>query len=373
MSLAARNGGAEDAHELISALRPLPPGSRSRGEPESCLGDTPVDISTATLNIGNCLPEKYDQKIHLGGNGIAEHHRSGWTFALEQLRDLHALDGISFDDFVEKKFSRAGRASTKHALPYTQPWVGILHNPPGVPHWFNTDEQAPQFILRDERWLRSLPYCRGLFTLSTYLRDWLAPRVPVPVESLMHPTGPPDLSFSPSAYRENHSKGIVQVGWWLRRFHSLYLLPTTRLQKILLHIGEPWVEPAIRAELGFIPTDLRNDVRVVDYLTDMEYDRLLSRNLVFLDLYDSSANNALVECIVRGTPVLANPLDAVVEYLGVDYPLYFDNLAEAAAKAENLALVLNAHEYLMDSPNRTRLSGQYFLESVAESKIYRSL
>ena len=315
-----RNGGAEGAHEFISALRPLPPGSRSRGEPDSCLSDTPVDISTATLNIGSCLPKKYDRRIHLGGNGIAEHHRSGWAFALEQLRDLHALDGISLDDFVEKKFSRAGRASTKHALPYTQAWIGILHNPPGVPHWFNTYEQAPQFILRDERWLRSLPYCRGLFTLSTYLRDWLAPRVPVPVESLMHPTGPPGLIFSPSAYRENHSKIIFQIGWWLRRFHSLYLLPATRLQKVLLHIGEPWVEPAIRAELGFVSTDLRNDVRVVDYLTDMEYDRLLSRNLVFLDLYDSSANNALVECIVRGTPVLVNPLDAVVEYLGVDYP-----------------------------------------------------
>lgn len=88
----------------------------------------------------------------------------------------------------------------------------------------------------------------------------------------------------------------------------------------------------MRAELGVVPTGFRNGVRVVDYLTDMEYDRLLSQNLVFLDLYDSSANNALVECIVRGTPVLVNPLDAVVEYLGVDYPLHFDNLAEAALK-----------------------------------------
>ncbi|MGH9970276.1 MAG: hypothetical protein ACREBG_21115, partial [Pyrinomonadaceae bacterium] len=220
-SSAVPNGGTEGEHELISALRPLPPGVRSRGEPDSCLANTPAISPTATINIGNCLPEKYNRRIYLGSNGISEHHRSGWAFALEQLRDLHALDGMSFDDFVEKKFSRAGRASAKDALPYTEPWVGVLHNPPGVPHWFNTNEQAPQFILRDERWLRSLPYCRGLFTLSTYLRDWLALRVPVPVESLMHPTGPPDLSFSPSAYRENRSQGIVQVGWWLRRFHSL--------------------------------------------------------------------------------------------------------------------------------------------------------
>jgi hypothetical protein len=106
--------------------------------------------------------------VRLGSHDIVEHHRSGWAFALEQLRNLHALDGITFDDFVEKKFSRAGRASAEYALPYTEPWVGIVHNPPGVPHWFNANEQAPQFILRDERWLRSMPYCRGLFTLSTY-------------------------------------------------------------------------------------------------------------------------------------------------------------------------------------------------------------
>jgi len=370
---AVRNGRTEGAHELIATLRPLPPGARSRGKPDFRLGDTPVDTSTTTGDINNCPPEKYGRKIHLGGNGIAKHHRSGWAFALEQLRELHAPDGIYFDDFVEKKFSRAGRASARHALPYTEPWVGIMHNPPGVPHWFNTNEQAPQSILQDERWPGSLPYCRGLFTLSTYLRDWLASRVPVPVESLMHPTGPPAKFFNPSAYRANRHKGIVQVGWWLRRFHSLYLLPVTQLQKILLRIGEPWVESAMRAELNFVPAGIRNDVRVVDHLTNMEYDRLLSRNLVLLDLYDSSANNALVECIVRGTPVLVNPLDAVVEYLGADYPLYFDNLAEAAAKAEDLTLIVNAHEYLMDNHNRTKLSGQYFLESVAESKIYRSL
>jgi hypothetical protein len=69
--------------------------------------------------------------VRLGSHGIVEHHRSSWAFALEQLRNLHTLDGITFDDFVEKKFSWAGRASAEYALPYTEPWVGIVHNPPG--------------------------------------------------------------------------------------------------------------------------------------------------------------------------------------------------------------------------------------------------
>lgn len=133
MNLTFRNGGSGGAQEFIATLRPLPPGTRSRSKPGSCLGDAPVDTTTATRDVNNCSMRKHGRKIHLGGNGIAKHHRSGWAFALEQLRELHASDGIYFDDFVEKKFSRAGRASARHALPYAEPWVGIMHNPPESP------------------------------------------------------------------------------------------------------------------------------------------------------------------------------------------------------------------------------------------------
>ena len=57
-----------------------------------------------------------------------------------------------------------------------------------------------------------------------------------------------------------------------------------------------------------------------------EYDDLLSKNIIFIDLYDASANTVVVECIARKTPLLVTRLDAVIEYLGKDYPLYFDNL-----------------------------------------------
>lgn len=164
------------------------------------------------------------------------------------------------------------------------------------------------------------------------------------------------------------------MGWWLRRFHSLYIVPTTRLRKILLQIGEPWAEPALRAELDFVPEIFRlNNVCQLKYLDNEQYDILPSQNLVFLDLYDSSANNALIECIVRGSPVIVNRLKAVVEYLGEDYPLYFENLTEAAQMAEDENLVLSAHQCLMDNPLRKKLAGDYFLKSVAESNIYRAL
>jgi hypothetical protein len=114
-------------------------------------------------------------------------------------------------------------------------------------------------------------------------------------------------------------------------------------------------------------------VELSPYLDNDQYDELLSKNLVFLHLYDSSANNALIECIARATPVLVNPLPAVVEYLGPDYPLYFQTLAEAAGKAEDENLVLAAHQYLREESLRENLTGAYFLRSLVGSEIYRQL
>ncbi|GAG25573.1 unnamed protein product, partial [marine sediment metagenome] len=79
------------------------------------------------------------------------------------------------------------------------------------------------------------------------------------------------------------------------------------------------------------------------------------------------------ECIVRNTPILINPIEAIVEYLGEDYPFYFNSLEEAAQKAENFDLVYKAHRYLIDHPIKKKLTGEYFRESFINSSIYRSL
>jgi len=116
-----------------------------------------------------------------------------------------------------------------------------------------------------------------------------------------------------------------------------------------------------------------DSVKKVRFLSNRNYDNLLSENIVFLDLYDSSANNAIIECIARNTPVLVNPLEPVVEYLGKEYPLYFNSLEEAAVKAEDMEQIRAAHKYLLNHPLKPKLTGEYFRESLVQSKIYQSL
>ncbi len=77
-----------------------------------------------------------------------------------------------------------------------------------------------------------------------------------------------------------------------------------------------------------------------------KFDKMLTRTIQFMDLKDASANNGVLECIRRHTPLLVNKHPAVQEYLGVDYPFYFESLEEANDKINNSELIVETHEYL---------------------------
>jgi beta-1,4-mannosyl-glycoprotein beta-1,4-N-acetylglucosaminyltransferase len=90
--------------------------------------------------------------------------------------------------------------------------------------------------------------------------------------------------------------------------------------------------------------------------TFQEYDELLSKNIVFIHLFDAAANNTVLECIIRNTPIIVNRIEAVVEYLGEDYPLYFNELSEVP---DLLNKVEQAHIYLKNM-DKTSISMDYF-------------
>jgi hypothetical protein len=69
---------------------------------------------------------------------------------------------------------------------------------------------------------------------------------------------------------------------------------------------------------------LVNSVEIIERVTNEDYDKLLTENIVFLNLVDASAVNTLIECIVRNVPIVVNKIEPVVELLGPDYPLYYE-------------------------------------------------
>ncbi len=338
------------------------------------------DVKTKNTTIDDC-PQFLDinpaGKINFGSQWSFKDHRSGWPMVLDKLAALHNPCGVLFDGFIDQTFGwYRQNASNKGEIPYTTPWVGVMHNPPGMPEYFDY-MASPQMILESPFMKESLSYCCGLFVFSEYMKSWLKHNVDCPVEALVHPTETPDMLFNWDHYVSNQEKKVIQLGYWLRKMHSIKHLDADGFKKVW-PIVHDYAERKRKNEANAI--DIYNefglehigDYEEWDRVSNSEYDYLLSENIAFLDLYDSSANNAVIECIVRNTPLLVNKLPAVVEYLGEDYPFYFETLYEAGQKIRDNDLIEDTYHYLT-ALDKSKLDPADFLEAFVESEIYKNL
>ena len=87
-----------------------------------------------------------------------------------------------------------------------------------------------------------------------------------------------------------------------------------------------------------------DSVQLLNLQTDHEYDELLAKNVVFIDLIDAAAVNTILECIVRNTPIIVNRLSAILDLLGEEYPLFYNELQDITKFT--LDDIINAHLYL---------------------------
>lgn len=154
--------------------------------------------------------------------------------------------------------------------------------------------------------------------------------------------------FRPAAQPPNRPM-VLTVGNWLRDY-DLWADVALRLAEVV-----PEVEFAVAAMPGTVSAirprvegALGGRVRFLHGLTDEELRQLYQdASVMFLPLKDASANNAVLESMACGVPLVVSDLPAVREYAG-DCAVYFKggNADESIATLETL---------LKDSPRRTEI------------------
>jgi len=323
---------------------------------------------------------KYPKKINLGRQLSFYSHRSGWNYVLNNMAALNTNSGVYCDGFLENNFSwRKTECVLQKTIPYNKSWIGFIHNPPNMPPWFSDNNAFNNVILQDPYFLDSLRKCKGIYTLSEYHAKFIRQYIPfVPVESLYHPTEIPELKFDFDKFIKNPEKKLVTIGWWLRKLNALYTVNPEGYQKVRLLPNNKCKDTIFRLEKveslinnQHITDEQRNSVKILDFLPNDEYDKILSENLVYLDLYDSSTNNGIIECMARATPIFINRLPAVVEYLGEAYPLYIDSQYDLENKIKDMDLIRRAHLYLKSIRHKVEIG--YFLDKMVNSQIYKSI
>jgi hypothetical protein len=304
--------------------------------------------------------------LHLTNQLSWADHRSGWGYVLQALAPYHQPDGILFDGCLDATF---GYQQAAHPTYYDRPWVGFLHHPIQICPWYEQANLAPEFVLNAPTFRQSLHHCKAIFTLSEHLASFVRAQTAhrVPVHRLWHPTEFTPDTFSWKRFNRRRPK-LVQVGSWMRYLTTVFKLSTTRYDKYLTtnDITMGYLRREVQV-LKNLNNEQLGSVQPLRHLSNAQYDALLNESVVFLDLYDSSANNAVVECMVRNTPLLVNRISPVVEYLGENYPLYYKELGEAEALLHDFERIRCAHEYLRYAVDKKRITAQFFVDSFFQS------
>lgn len=252
-----------------------------------------------------------------------------------------------FLDFADRNFSW-GHDPRR---PIKQPWLGVFHHPYDLPdHTYG----AVKKLLLAPFFQAASKVCRKIFTLSAYLSEQLRRDKEIAsrrilVRTFMHPTNLYEdvRPFDLNAFRENSAPMLVSLGGAFRKFITL--------DQIQCPYIKAWA-------FGMYPDYLRNmadefkranytpngKTNILGHLSYAEYNALLRTNIGFLDVIESSANNCVLDCLARNTPLIAARHPAIVEYLGPDYPLYFDTAVQAQKLAASMAAIEDAHQYLKE-------------------------
>ena len=282
-------------------------------------------------------------------------HRSGWKYVVNNLANMiskNCYSPIYLDTFMESTFCWGKNHKTNY---FNKPWACFIHNPYNIPHWFQSYQHF-NMIYKNKNFINSIPYLKKIIVLSEYNKKFLLQhpiiqKYNIPIYVLYHPTEIPDKKFKYNNFIENNNKKIIQIGWWLRKLHAIFLLPNVKgYRKYALGITDKTPKDMLikenKYEFKNNITFIKGDVTLLERVSDEEYDKLLSENIVFIDLYDSSANNLVIECIARNTPILINRVGGVEEYLGEEYPFYYSTYKEAKLKLKNYDLIKKTTNYL---------------------------
>jgi hypothetical protein len=297
-----------------------------------------------------------------------DHRFSNNTILKELNVHSEADDNIDFIWWVEKIFTKPENKDIANKLG-DKDWFGVMHVPLLTPNWAQYSQNNLANLYFSEAWKKALKKCKGIIVFSEHMRLQLKALYPsLNVFSLKHPIGISELTFDINLFIKDPK--ILLVGAWLRDYDNFEKLKIKFEKRVLLN---NYAEGYLRDVYSKYSVNILSKIRklnCISFLENDDYDKLLSSSLVYLSVHETSANNAVCECISYEVPFVANRHPAIEEYVGVDYPLLFDDISNISSIS--IEDILAAHDYLRQNKHlKERLSLDVFI--IEFSKVYKKL
>ena len=247
-------------------------------------------------------------------------HRGGWNDIITKMIDSNI---ITTSDTGKYLIDQPLTTFYKEKKYMTNIFFIFIHETINVD---SEDYLSIKDLLLNEYYQKSIDNCKGIITFSDYCKNEIQLYCPnIPVLSIKHPILMDNIvEFNLNNFF-SYKYGIVLLGSQLRNIYNFFSLDT--------NIKKYWLPGTIKyfnQKFNVAKKNLEHNNIILDesieimYFKDFsDYDNFITTNIILIDLYDANANNAIIECIARNIPFFVNKIEAVVEYIGEDYPLYF--------------------------------------------------
>lgn len=293
-------------------------------------------------------------------------HRGGWISIMKHMENndfFNKNSDLVFYDVIERYFLwEKDHCCTKN-------WTGILHSTIECPYYI--DKADLKNLLDNQNFIKSLRFCKGIYCLSNHVSNYVNKRLEdlnckTPIYTLTHPIHNENyMEFEFDKFLQNPHKKLLQVGQQLRKMTSIYLVDIPpNFEKMWLTGTKNFnkCSDLLLKECNYLNVQINKNQVEMKYTSIKDYDQLLACNIVMIHLFDASANNTVLECIIRNTPIIVNRLPAVIEYLGENYPLYFESLSQVS-ELLSVEMLRAGHVYLQNL-DKTKLNINNFVNDI---------
>ena len=291
-----------------------------------------------------------------------------WNTAIQALKNINNKTDTVFFDFIDRDFGWEYHNNT-NMLIKNQKWMGVVHHPYILPEYIYGSSK----IVIDSTVNKYLHSCKYLITLSKALKAKLlynkyVKKNKVNIINMKHPTNIFDsiLEFNYDKFIKDELKLFISLGGAFRKLNSIDKININNKQykKLWMFGSNKTYYSNLQVECQIEKYNMSGNTHISKEVNYNTYNSILSQNIAFNDFIATSANNSILDCIARNTPIIIKKLPAVVEYLGAEYPLYFNELYEVNNLLDN-SRIKDAYTYLKNM-NKKDLSLFLFIRKIYE-------
>jgi hypothetical protein len=313
-------------------------------------------------------------------------HFFGWKSSMDYLLENYKFNNSNFnkkyyfDEWIEKLLVWGNKLQSEKYLKIINEenlqLITFLHGPPNEGFDFETINK--DLILNDISLLNKnimtlitnnnlLYNITFLYVLSIHHKNYIVntyPQFKNKVLSLYHPIDihncEKDDMFNIRKFM--NKKNIYHIGWWLRNFTTFIKFNPPRGYNKLILLKQDFAN-----QFNEKFTNIDKKIQIVNELQDSEYKKIFSNSCIFCDMTDAVANNVVLECIKFNTPIIIRRISSIEEYLGVNYPLFFNDTSELNKLKDPTIFhkkILEATQYLQKM-NKTPFMLETFLDKIS--------